>query len=219
MKKLEERNLFVDNNSLIFKYRYLFAKIVPIQVDGNISFYLNIYDVVNQKDFRLFFATLEGAIDFVINVVSKSMHLENVISRYKDSITSNADHQMCLSEANIFFAINNYYCNGQRHKITAHKELSIENGNPKVLFYIIENLNLGARGVEVKLYLSEKDLKKAINSTYLKDSDYEVSELQFVGGIHYAIDSSSKDKPFFEGFKVYTKDKEKEDNTTLSMKQ
>ena len=217
MRELNENNLVVNNNSLLFTYRYLTAKIIPVQSDGNISFYLNVWDSVNRRDFRLFFATLEGAIDFVKNVVSKSMRLENVINRYKESITvCEIDHQMCLNEPDIFSAIYTYYCSNNRNIVSLHKELSIENGNPKVYFYMLQEIKIGNRLVETKIYLTEDDLKKVINNTYLKNSGHEVLSFEYIGGINYAKDIGGEDKPYFDGLKVYSKDIVKD--STLSMK-
>ena len=216
MEKTELRNFNVDNNCLIFKHGQLETTITPILLGDNINFFLNVYDKTHNKDFRLYFCSLEHAIIFVQNVVSKSKNIGDVINVYSEMIRSNDEaHTMYFSETRVLGIISNYFCSGKQYKTMPYKKLYLENGEPKVRFYIREEY---AKGIQHDNPLTEHDLISALND-YLKKFNCEVDHFEYVGGVHHVGYYYDEDTPYFEGLNVYTKDLEKSNEYSLSMKQ
>ena len=217
MKKIEK--VEVENNTLLFQYGNLEARITPVLNDGKIAYRLVVFDKTYNKDFCLYFYTLEDTVNFVENVVAKSINIGEVINTYKELLKSYDDkHKKLMNEVEVIGAISNHFCADKAYKVAVGRELSIEKDAPKIMFFLLEEFDIGGKKIINKVYLTEGDLINALNS-HFKKQNCEVEGFKYMGGIHRAGYYFDKDTPYFEGLEVYTKELNKEEDYSLSRRQ
>ncbi len=87
MGKIELNYWFVNENALSISLMHFFVRIVP-KIDSNIAYGLEVIDEKRENRI-LYFKTLEDAMNFTEEIVSKCWKLAEVINNYNDNYLNN----------------------------------------------------------------------------------------------------------------------------------
>ena len=162
MKRVSLNHWYVEDNRLEISLMWFH---VSIDVGSNGCFLTVVEDGTNKTSF--YFNNLEGAIDFTEKFIASCKDVELIKETYK-IITQGGSKEVMLYPEEVDQALLEYFSEGRDYRVSVKEELSIEDNQPKIDFYLIEHLKYGDAEENVKTLLTNEDLLKAFNK-YLED--------------------------------------------------
>ena len=224
MKGFTENHWYIKNNELTISLLNFYVSIHVLKNDDYVFYRLTVIDE-NGKELKYNFYTLEDAVYFTENVVAKKQKREDITDTYHslllDGKWKGPTEDPVKVENNTFFmnpdevnqAIINYYSEGKDYKVTVEAELTL-NEQPEITFYKTDHYNYGGLKQDVETKLNEGDLKHVFNDM-LKQTNYEVVDFKYVGGVHKVGYYFDHDTPYFEGIQISVQEKELSKQKTL----
>ena len=202
MKRVSLNHWYVKDNKLEVSLMWFF---VSIEVDPKGCILTVVKDGTDQSKFN--FNSLEEAIDFTEGFIAGCKDIDMIEETYK-IMTNEDSKKIVLNSEEVDQALIEYFGEGKDYRVSVKEELSIENHQPKIDFYLIEHLKYGDVEEIVKTLLTKEDLLKAFNN-YIEDTDSEIKDFKYIGGIHRAGYYFDRDTPYYEGVKLNVSEKEK----------
>ena len=202
MKRVSLNHWYVEDNRLEISLMWFH---VNIDVGSNGCFLTVVEDGTNKTSF--YFNNLEGAIDFTEKFIASCKDVELIKETYK-IITQGGSKEVMLYPEEVDQALIEYFSEGRDYRVSVKEELSIEDNQPKIDFYLIEHLKYGDAEENVKTLLTNEDLLKAFNK-YLEDINCEIKDFKYMRGIHHAGYDFDEDTPYYEGVILNADKKEK----------
>ena len=207
MDIIKSSNWFVIENSLTISLKKYFVYI-DIKTNGcDISFQLKVIDN-NNEQVIFSFETLEEAIVFTEDTISKCDNLYEIIEKYKEYYNRNKNNnieeksnKIILTPNEVDQALFEHFSEGKDYQISIKEDLTIENNNPKISFYLIEHID---KDKEVSTLLTNEDLKNALND-YISFYNYKLIDFKYIGGIHKVGYYFDNDTPYYEGIELKVK--------------
>lgn len=223
MKKIKKDHWYIKDNELSISLLKFHVSIDTLKNDDYIFYHVTVIDE-NRKELKYNFYTLEDVFYFVENVVDKCWSREEIIDSYNNLLLEGKWKEPTENikvENNVFFmnpdevnqAIMNFYSEGKDYKVTVETELLL-NGEPEITFYRIDHYNDDGIKKDVATKLTDSDLKNIFNNM-LKQTNYEVQDFKYIGGVHRVGYYFDQDTPYFEGIKIEVKEKELSKQKTL----
>ncbi len=217
MKQIEKDHWYVTDNKMGISLMWFYVDIkLPSKDDP--YYHLTVTDR-NMEEEEYKFNTLEEAISFTENVVDTSFIPEQIKESYEKmyvlknkEVKEIIDNKLFLTPGEIEGAIIDYY-GDNNFNTSAKYSLGLNNNKPEVTFYRVEHLKSKDREEFIDIRLDNKDLMNVFNR-YLEDTDYEVDNFKYAGGVHMHGLFIEENTPVFEGIELNLKEKEK--NKTLS---
>ena len=223
MKRIEQDHWYIHDNKMTISLSHNCVNI-DIKTDGEFVVYT--LEVVDEKQEKIHFDfySLEKAITFAEEVVSICWTNKEVKERYeklceKKALAAkptnrnkivHAGNTISLDEDEVMDAIGEFFGEGRENGIEVIKELSLEDNQPKVTFYLVEDY----LQEYTKTKLSEGDLSRAF-SHYLIGSRYDLDSFKYIGGVREIGYGTEPYQPYFEGIELKVKPKEKTQKLTL----
>ena len=192
MKRISLNHWYVKDNRLEISLMWFF---VSIDIESNGCFLTVVEDGTNKT--RFYFSNLEEAIDFTEKFIASCRDVELIKETYK-IITQGGSKDVMLYPEEVDQALLEYFSEGKDYRVSVKEELSIEDNQPKIDFYLIEHLKYGDAEENVKTLLTNEDLLKAFNK-YLEDINCEIKDFKYMRGIHHAGYDFDEDTPYYEG--------------------
>ena len=202
MKRVSLNHWYVEDNRLEISLMWFH---VNIDVGSNGCFLTVVEDGINKTSF--YFNNLEGAIDFTEKFIASCKDVELIKETYK-IITQGGSKEVMLYPEEVDQALLEYFSEGRDYRVSVKEELSIEDNQPKIDFYLIEHLKYGDAEENVKTLLTNEDLLKAFNK-YLEDINCEIKDFKYMRGIHHVGYYFDEDTPYYEGVILTADKKEK----------
>ncbi|MBQ3307300.1 MAG: hypothetical protein IJG68_03800 [Bacilli bacterium] len=223
MKKIKKDHWYIKENELSISLLKFHVTIDVLKNDDYIFYHVTVVDE-NRKELKYNFYTLEDVFYFVENVVDKCWSREEIIDSYNNLLLEGKWKEPTDNikvENNVFFmnpdevnqAIINFYSEGKDYKVTVETELLL-NDEPEITFYRIDHYNDDGIKKDVATKLTDADLKYIFNNM-LKQTNYEVQDFKYIGGVHRVGYYFDQDTPYFEGIKIEVKEKELSKQKTL----
>lgn len=205
MKRVSLGHWFVRDNRLEIALMHFY---VCLDIEYN-NCVMSVFDE-DANETRYKFNSLEDAIKFTEEFIASCNSIQAISETYKVLNNDDAKKNVYLNPEVVDEALFEYFSQGKDYNVSVKEELSIENNQPKIDFYLLEHLKYGDMVEIAKTKLTEEDLYKAFNF-YVKDLDYEVKDFKYIGGIHRVGYSFDQDTPHYEGIQlsVITKKQEK----------
>ena len=204
MERLE-LDSYIKGNKISIPLMRFHVSINLLSNYNKLQILLDIKDSANET-INLKFNTLEEAINFIQNIIKKSKDKEEIINKYQEMNTQKENNNIYLTPDEVDQALMEYFGSKKSYRVSIKEELTIANGEPKIVFYIIEHIN-DAITKDNTIRLTEGDLKNALEE-YISFYGYELINFQYIGGIHHFY--YDDDKPFYEGIKLNVKKKKKD---------
>ena len=201
MERLDIDN-YIKENDISIPLMKFHTRINILANNNKIQIILAIKNSTNEI-FNLKFSTLEETISFIKNVIKKSNSKEEIIEKYQEMKIKKEDNNIYLTPDEVEQALIDYFGFEKNYRVSVKEELTIANGKPQIIFYIIEHIN----NIDNSIRLIEGDLKNALEE-YISFYGYELISFQYIGGIHHFY--YDEDKPFYEGIKLNVKEKKKD---------
>ncbi len=210
MKKIELNHWIVNDNNLSISLMHYHVTIKVLKNDERILFQLEVIDSKRNKLVFNFY-TLEAAMSFTENVVSKCSSNIEVANTYIEmfsndeflSYDENCKKILSVNEVDNII-LNYFFGNSEDDRFYIKKELIIKDEKLVIKFYLASKQNK-----ENIIRLSDEELKNILSS-YVKSDGYELLDYRFIGGIHKAGYSFDNDTPHFNGIELSVKKEEKE---------
>ena len=218
MGRMKLNHWFVDKNDLNISLMRFFIKIK--RIINNKADYSILEVIDGNRESDIFgFPSIEEAVSFTENEIVESKNLLEIQEKYNSNYSKDknsvlrreSDNNECdeinLSEPEVFSAIEKYYAQFDE-KVKAKKNLRIVNGDLSLDFFKVQEF-IGKKDIKIiETRLSEDDLRY-IFEYYLKDSNYNLVDYKYIGGIRKVGYFVDEDTPYFEGIKLYIKGREK----------
>ena len=227
MERINKTHWFVGDNKIGISLMRYAVDIEILKNDSDIFYRLNVYD--DGKVALVFnFYSLADAIRFTEEDIDKSDSLNKIVESYKTKFANNEfidmnssvnleveDNKIVLTPDQVKQAIWNLFCKGKDYDMSVEYELRFNNSQLDISFYIIEHLDFGGLKKDNRIRLTEGDLNYAF-SNYLKNSNYDLEEFKYIGGIHRVGYYFDDDTSHFDGIELKVKEKDK--NNVLKLK-
>ena len=205
MRRIDLDHWFINENVLSISLMNLYIKIEP---------YKNFCDMTitdeNYRKISLDFKSLEEAISFAEEKIKDCRSNDEVYQRYnklyeKEDLTKD---KIFLFPEDIEEILYDYFGEGKEYRISIESNLFIENNKPKIIYSMIEHLNIDGIPKQVITCLTEENLKNALQD-YAAKYNYNMEEFKYCGGIHRVGYFFDEDTPYFDGIILKVKDKSK----------
>ncbi len=213
MKNIELNHWYIKDNELSISLMRHHVSIRILRNDKNIFYQLAVIDS-NRESLLLNFYTLEDAVRFTEDNISKCMDNKEILKQYKELFYNeqfaNIDglrvekDKIELSKDEVLDLITSYYGEDKEYDVTTRMDLSLEKDQINIKFSIVENFD----GITNIIRLTEGDLENVFKD-YLSNTNYDFVDFKYVGGIRrvgYFVDENT---PYFEGIEIRVKPKEK----------
>lgn len=214
MKRIEKDHWYITDNKLSIS---LMSQYVDIEVMKNDKFVFYKLRVIggDREELVFNFYSLEDAVHFTEDVVSKCYTNEEVSKRYRElcekgeftDLPTNKnkivtkDNKMTLDEDDIIDALIAYFGKDREDEIDAKVKLAIVNNQLDITFYLVEEFY----GTKFDTRLTIENLVQALNY-YLADTNYDLVNFEYLGGIKRG--GFKDDEPFFDGIEMLVQPKE-----------
>ena len=215
MKQIELNHWFIKDNRLAISLLRYHVSVEPYQYDDEMVFKATIVDS-EQRNLELEFTTLEEIFYFVENCITKCVNEEDIDNLYKKMYSKKIKKKKIYDSSNVIIlfpedidkAIIEYYNVSDSYRVSTDNILEIENGKPKITYYITTHMLIDGKRKDVTSRLTNGDLKNVFNN-YLEDLNYDLVDFKYMGGIHRVGYHFDEDTPYFEGIELRVKRKDK----------
>lgn len=214
MKRIEKNHWYIKENKLDISLMKFYVSIEITKNDKNVFYRLTVTDE-EMQELVFNFYTLEDAIFFTEDIISKCFTTKEVIEKYQElysqkkfkspltSMEKEKKDTITLFPDDIDEALIGYFGKGKNYRVSVQNELSVENKQPKMVYYLIEHVDNG----EIQTRLTYGDLLNAFND-YVGFYGYEVDNFKYIGGVRNVGYFVDEDTPYFEGIELHVKEKE-----------
>ena len=222
MKKIEAKNWFINDNDLMVSLLHLYVKI-KIKKDDDLTFKLIVIDQ-KMEELILDFQTLEDAIKFTEDVLTKCLSKEDALLKYhqmKERDTNYLQEDIKVSNKNTIILniqeikeiLANYFGNKKEYAVSITDERYKDfYGKEQTGFYITEHISYNGLNRDHSYMLTEGDIRNALSS-YVESQNYELIDY------NYLEDVDKDDKTFnFKGIELSIIPKKIENNKSLIKK-
>ena len=208
MERVSKDHWYTKGNHLSISFMKHYVDI-EVSYDNEIVFITRVIDE-NRKELLFRFKTLEGAISFAENIVSKCRTNDEILTRVgvvvesayqKDINQKIKDNRIELSEEEVKSEIKKYY-KKENVSLEVERELILESNNLILHFYLVEKENNEEKR---RVLLTQGDLKNVFEN-YLDGSSYDLVDFKYIGGVRkvgYFIDEET---PYFSGIQLQLKE-------------
>ena len=212
MKNLELDHWYIKDNELSISLMRHHVSIGILRNDKNIFYQLGVIDS-NRESLLFNFYTLEDAVRFTEDVISKCMNNKEILKQYKELLYNeqfvNVDglrvenEKINLSKMDVLNIITSYYGEGKEYDVSTRMDLYLDGDKINIVFYIVEKYD----SVTNEIRLTEGDLENVFKD-YLSNTNYDFVDFKYVGGIRRVGYFVDEDTPYFEGIELSVKQKE-----------
>ena len=214
-----EKAYYIKENQISISLMRFYVRIKICHNKEDLIFPLEVYS--DSKLLLSFnFYNLEDAISFTQKVINKCRTKEEIGKKYKEMFINNEfalpkgmkkeeDNKIALIAEEVEQAIIEYFSSGKNYRISVQEELTIDNGNPHINFYLIEHLDYDGIKKDYKTCLTRGDLQNALSS-YIEFYGYELIDFKYMGGVHHVGYYCDEDTPYYEGIELTVKEKKKD---------
>lgn len=213
MKNIELNHWYIKDNELSISLMRHHVSIRILRNDKNIFYQLVVIDS-NRESLLFNFYTLEDAVRFTEDNISKCMDNKEILKQYKELFYNeqfaNIDglrvekDKIELSKDEVLDLITSYYGEDKEYEVYTIIDLSINNNEPNIDFYLVEDCD----GITNEVKLTDGDLENVFKD-YLSNTTYEFIDFKYKGGIRRVGYFVDEDTPYFEGIELRVKPKEK----------
>jgi hypothetical protein len=204
MKIIELNHWFVKKDELSISLMRHHVSIRILRSGKNNVYQLKVIDS-NREELIFNFYTLEDAISFTEDVISKCYDNKEIVNNYISMFNNNdlsdinglkvKDEKIELSKIEVLNLITSYYGEGKDYDVTTRMDLSLEKDQINIKFSIVENFD----GITNIIRLTEGDLENVFRN-YLNDTSYVFVDFKYMGGIRRVGYFVDEDKPYFNEY-------------------
>ncbi len=158
-----------------------------------------------REELELFFNNLEEAIVFTEEIIDKSKNYDEIMNKYNELYKVNEEEsKIVLTPNEVEEAIFNYFGSDKNYRVSVNEELTIENDQPKIMYFLIEHLEYDGIKKEVQTLLTNGDIRNALDY-YINFYNYKLIDFKYIGGIHRVGYYVDEDTPYYEGIELNVK--------------
>jgi hypothetical protein len=216
MGKINLDHWFVKDNNISISLMNFFVSINFSSEDNELAAQLTVNNSEMEK-LSFTFYSLENAIEFTENVISKCNSLEDISKAFneknehgeiKRKVSVVKTNEAYLTKENIYNAIVGCFGRNKNYKVSATSEIYDGIDGKSIYFYLIEHFECDGIKKENRVYLTDGDIRKAI-SYYLSETEFEF--VDFLHGNSQKITYREIDEEhIYEGIDILIAKKEKE---------
>ena len=187
----------VGKNELSISLIDYYVKISINNDLGRLYYSLTVVDS-DMRELNLLFRSLEDAVEFTEDKIVHCDTFSEILEFYKDMILNNNNievhNKISLTPDEVDQAIIEYFSVGKDNRVYVENTLEMENYCPRILYHLVEYINIDGNLHKVKKLLTEYDLKNAL-SKYIDLYNYELVSYKCNNLPHYeGIDLVVKEK-------------------------
>ena len=218
MGRMNLNHWFTGDDNLSISLMRFFVRIKILKNSKNVFYQMTVIDS-EKKELVFNFYSLEDAVSFTENTINHCHDYKEVVDQYVEmfdqdkfkspGVKKDSDDSITLFPDDVDEAIIGYFGDGKSYPVSVREELTVKDHQPDIKFYLVEHLDYDGVKRDNETLLTEGDLKTAVNH-YISFYGYQLTDFQYIGGVHNVGYYFDTETPHFDGVKLSVHEKSKE---------